>query len=341
MFYGINPKPVAQIGLGEIPQWSGIPYQSDFADLFQTGGVIDDMPANRHSMRDRDVRLTASEFVLTPAHARRLDKQGARHKYDHGHAVIVSGAPGQGGAARLAAKGALRVGAGLVSVFCEAASRAEHAAHLDAIMVKPFEDTAGFASRLQALRASAVCIGPNLGLGGQTELRLAQTLALGVPVCLDADALTLVSREADLEGKVVQAQTIMTPHEGELRRLIPDAFDHTSCRVTLAKTAAQKFRSVVLFKGAHTIVAHPDGACRLVDTTKSDHASWLATAGSGDVLAGMITGLMARGFDPFEAACIGAQLHVHCAAVIGPGLIASDIPDALPRVLSGIIATQD
>lgn len=279
-----------------------------------------------------------ADFTITADHTRRLNKFADQHKYDHGHAVIISGPPGQGGAARLAARGALRIGAGLVSVCCAPHSVPEHAARLDAIMVKPVDGDSGFADRFLTLKPTAVCVGPNLGLDAKSRSRLVKILPLPIPICLDADALTLLSREPELMQSVTHSQVVMTPHEGELRRLIPAAFDQTTCRVSLAKAAAQTFGCVVLFKGAKTIVARADGACVMINSTVSDDAAWLATAGSGDVLSGIITGLMARGFNAFEAAALGADVHVQCAAAIGAGLIAEDIPEALPRVLKRIIA---
>jgi hydroxyethylthiazole kinase-like uncharacterized protein yjeF len=279
-------------------------------------------------------------FSITADQARRLNKRGDQHKHEHGHAVIISGPAGQGGAARLAAYGALRIGAGLVSVFCSHQSVSEHAARLDAVMVKPFDGQSGLEEQLLALKPAAVCVGPNFGLGADSRSKLIQTLPVPIPICLDADAITLLAREPDLIRSSTQSQVVMTPHEGELRRLIPHAFDQTTCRITLAKTAAQEFGCVVLFKGETTIVAQPDGYCVAIDSRTFKYATWLATAGSGDVLSGLITGLMARGFEAFEAAAVGAHIHVQCADAIGPGLIAEDIPHAVPSVLRRIISSK-
>jgi hydroxyethylthiazole kinase-like uncharacterized protein yjeF len=273
-------------------------------------------------------------YRITDDARRLLSKSGDLHKYAYGHAIIVSGPSGQGGAARLAARGALRIGAGLVSVFCGQDSRVEHAARLDAIMVKTHTDDRGFGAQLSALKPSAVCIGPNLGLGETSRRQLAETLSLPSPLCLDADAITLIGQNPDLIKTASHPQVVMTPHAGELQRLIPVAFSQTTCRVALAKTAAHETGCCVLFKGVDTIIARPDGACVAVNSDQFAHAAWLATAGSGDVLAGFITGLMARGFDAFDAASLGAELHLHCAQAIGPGLIAEDLSEALPRVLA-------
>ncbi|WP_339759676.1 NAD(P)H-hydrate dehydratase [uncultured Sulfitobacter sp.] len=272
-------------------------------------------------------------FEMTDVHWQSLGKSGAGHKHRYGHAVVVSGPFGQGGAARLAARGALRIGAGLVSVVCRADAVAEHAAQLNAIMVKPYADDAGFLDHLTAIKPQAICIGPNLGLSSASKTQLAQALTLGLPMCIDADAITHLSDRSEPLPEVANRQSVMTPHEGELRRFIPEVFTETSCRVTLARRAADKAGCVVLFKGPDTVIAGPDHAPMIVSSKTFQHASWLATAGSGDVLAGFITGLLARGFDGFAAACLAAELHFRCAEAFGPGLIAEDIPEMLPKVL--------
>ena len=272
-------------------------------------------------------------FEMTDGHWQSLGKSGAGHKHRYGHAVVVSGPFGQGGAARLAARGALRIGAGLVSVVCRADAVAEHAAQLNAIMVKPYADDADFLDHLTAIKPQAICIGPNLGPSSASKTQLAQALTLGLPMCIDADAITHLSDRSEPLPEVANRQSVMTPHEGELRRFIPEVFTETSCRVTLARRAADKAGCVVLFKGPDTVIAGPDHAPMIVSSKTFQHASWLATAGSGDVLAGFITGLLARGFDAFNAACLAAELHFRCAEAFGPGLIAEDIPEMLPKVL--------
>ena len=279
-------------------------------------------------------------YRLTPQHRRMLGKSGAAHKYDHGHAVVVSGPPGQGGAARLAARGALRMGAGLVSVFTSPEGQPEHAARLDAIMVKSHK-SGTFAEQLSALKPSAICTGPNLGLDQTSAEQLFETLSLELPMCLDADAITHIARAPDRLGGISLSRSVMTPHEGELRRLIPEAFERTSCRTTLARTAARKMGCCVLFKGPDTIIARPDGGCVIVRSGPYPHAAWLATAGSGDVLSGFVTGLMARGFEAFDATALGAHLHLQAAQQVGPGLIAEDLPEALPAVLAQILTQKE
>ncbi|MCO4842467.1 MAG: NAD(P)H-hydrate dehydratase [Yoonia sp.] len=275
--------------------------------------------------------MVAANFEMLPQHWDRLNKSGDRYKQCYGHAAIVSGPSGKGGAARLAARGALRIGAGLVSVVCSDDARQEHAAHLDAIMVKPFGNSASFTDCLIDIGPDAMCIGPNLGLDHLAKTVFLDGLLQSCPKCIDADAITLLSQNPTLQ---LSPQDVMTPHEGELRRYIPAGFAQTSCRETLARIAAEKVNSVVLFKGSDTIIAAPNGACSVVTSQGYKNVSWLATAGSGDVLSGFITGLLARGFSAFDAACTGAYLHLECAELFGPGLIAEDIPEMLPRVFN-------
>ena len=272
-------------------------------------------------------------FEMTTSHWQALGKSGAAHKHRYGHAAVVSGPAGQGGASRLAARGALRIGAGVVSVLCQADAVPEHAAQLNAIMVKPYANTANFAAHLAGVNPQAVCIGPNLGCDSTGQSLLHDVLSLGLPACYDADAITLMASPSGFLPSISNAQSVLTPHEGELRRLIPEVFAKTSCRRILAQAAADKMGCVVLFKGPETVVAEPDTIPKIVSSQPFKHASWLATAGSGDVLAGFITGLLARGFDASEAACVAAHLHFCCADELGAGLIAEDIPEAMPKVL--------
>lgn len=271
---------------------------------------------------------TAPTFEMAQHHWDKLQKSGDRYKHLYGHAVVVSGPFGQGGAARLAARGALRIGAGLVSIACTHDAVAEHAAQLNAVMIKPFGGETSLEACLSRLTPSAICIGPNLGLDEAAKDKLADALAHPTPICADADAITLLSATQT----TLRPTDVMTPHEGELRRFIPNAYAQTTCRVSLAKAAAKKANCTVLFKGVDTIIAAPDGDCHTVSSRSFQHASWLATAGSGDVLAGFITGLLARGFTPIDAATIGASLHLKCAEAFGAGLIAEDIADMLPTV---------
>lgn len=281
--------------------------------------------------------------------------KGAGHKFSHGHAVIVSGGHGRAGAARLAARGALRIGAGLVTVASPADAMAETAARLDAVMLRQVGDACDLAEMLEDGRISAMCLGPGMGLGDRQADLVAVALGVGVkprptgagaegagvgveprPTVLDADALTLLARAPELFGALHRA-CVLTPHAGEFARLFPDLSarmqaDPAFSKIDATRAAAARTGAVVLFKGADTVIAAPDGRADLSAALQDRAAPWLATAGSGDVLAGFITGLLARGWPPFEAASTAAWLHVEAARSFGPGLIAEDLPDELPKV---------
>lgn len=301
-----------------------------------------------------------------------LGKRG--HKYDNGHALVLSGGPGAGGAARLAARGALRIGAGLVTIGCPPEALAENAARLDAVMLRLVADGAALAEALEDRRITAFCLGPGMGTGPREADLLAVALCLpvpgvtrdlgsrgaeggaggpgsspgrdrpGRPVVLDADALTILSQAPDLAA-ALHPRCVLSPHAGEFARLFPDIAAKLAApatkgpafsKVDATRKAAARAGCVVLFKGPDTVIADPSGRCAIHSAHDDRAAPWLATAGSGDVLAGFITGLLARDFDPFDAACTAAWLHVECARSFGPGLIADDLPEELPRVLRSL-----
>lgn len=267
--------------------------------------------------------------------------KAAGHKYAHGHALILSGGAGRTGAARLAARGALRIGAGLVTLGVPGSAQMEVAAQVTAIMLRRVDDADALAGVLEDTRLNALCLGPGLGLGDEQAALVAAALKGGRASVLDADALTLVARDASLFAALHEA-CVLTPHAGEFARLFPDIAAKLSAiptagpaysRVDATRAAAERAGCVVLFKGPDTVIAAPDGRCSVNAAVYDRAAPWLATAGSGDVLAGFITGLLARGVDPMHAAEAAAWLHVDCARRFGPGLIAEDIPEALPGVL--------
>ena len=272
---------------------------------------------------------------LTPEIIRALGKDPASHKYAHGHALILSGGPGKGGAARLAARGALRIGAGLVTVGCPPAAVAEHAAALTAIMVRPIAGAAGLTKALKDERLNALCVGPGLGLDRHARDLVLAVLASGRPAVLDADALSGFADDSDTLFAAIQGTAVLTPHGGEFRRLFPDLApgdEGGEAKRAAASAAASRAGATLLFKGTETVIAAPDGAVTVLSATGADAAPWLATAGSGDVLAGFITGLLARGFAPFDAARTAAELHLAAARRFGPGLIAEDLPEAIPGI---------
>ncbi len=245
------------------------------------------------------------------------------HKYDRGH-VIVSGGPWQcTGASRLAAYAALRSGAGLVSVACDAQSLPIYAASLQAVMTKQVTTEEEFAALVAPAQVRAVLIGPGAGISPATRARVLITLKAKKPAVLDADALRVFADAPDALFAAIDAPTILTPHAGEFAALFGEI---------QAGEAAQRSHAVVVLKGHRTLIAAPDG--RLAENCNA--TPFLATAGSGDVLAGISAGLLAQGMPAFEAACAAVWMHAEAANRIGPGLIAEDLADQLPAVLRGI-----
>ena len=282
--------------------------------------------------------------TLASADRGRLAKGVGSHKYSHGHALVVSGGAGQGGAGRLAARGALRIGAGLVTLGCPPAALQENAAQLTAVMLKPVEDAGALKAALGDGRLNALCLGPGLGIERAREL---VPVALGAEraTVLDADALTAFADEPETLFAMLRSHCVLTPHGGEFARLFPDIHAGLEAsterggrysKVDAVRDAAARSGCVVLCKGADTVVAAPDGRCSISSARYDRAAPWLATAGSGDVLAGFVTGLLARGFPPVEAAETAAWLHVECARSFGPGLIAEDLPEEVPKVLRAL-----
>jgi hydroxyethylthiazole kinase-like uncharacterized protein yjeF len=282
------------------------------------------------------------QIALSESMRANLAKSSQAHKYGHGHAVILSGGAGQGGAARLAARAALRVGAGLVTIAAPTASFYEQAAQLTAIMLAALPDSYSLRGLLQDERLNALCLGP--GLGRKRALEMVPAALWGArATVLDADALTAFDEEPELLFTQLHERVVLTPHMGEFRRLFPDLADALSTpetplphKIEATAKAAKRAGCTVLLKGAETTIADPSGKTALHSATGARAAPWLATAGAGDVLAGLITGLMARGLTPFDAACTGAWLHVEAARAFGPGLIAEDLPEMLPRVFREI-----
>ena len=262
------------------------------------------------------------------------------HKYGRGHCVVVSGPSHATGAARLAARAALRVGAGLVSVASPLESVSVNAAHLTAIMVKPFDGPHGLADLFDDTRLGTVVMGPGLGVGFATR-ELVETALAGPPwrkMVLDADALSVFADDPEaLFNRLRPGAAILTPHDGEFERLFPGLLDESDSRLEAARAAAARCGAVVLLKGADTVIAKP---------SPSEVGGWaainanapptLATAGSGDVLAGLIGGLFAQGLEAGLAAAAAAWLHGDAAARFGPGLIAEDIPEILPETLGAL-----
>jgi hydroxyethylthiazole kinase-like uncharacterized protein yjeF len=258
----------------------------------------------------------------------RLKPDGS--KYDRGYAVVLGGPINSTGAARLAARAALRIGAGLVSVACDATSLPVYAGALEAVMTKPVRDAANYGELLHDKRITALLLGPGAGLGERTGEFVLTALKSHRPCVLDADALTVFRHSQSMLFAAIAGPVLLTPHEGEFARL----FWEVSTRIEDAHRAARQANAVVLLKGADTVIAAPDG--RVVVNRAAPPQ--LATAGTGDVLAGLATGLMAQGMEAFEAACASVWFHAEAARRFGAGLIAEDLEREIPGILRDLVA---
>jgi len=250
------------------------------------------------------------------------------HKHRRGALAVVSGPASRTGAARLAARAGLRMGAGVVTVLSPPGAVMVHAIALEAVMVRAFADAQALALATSGMRAAI--IGPAAGVGEATADNVT-ALRNGVPaLVLDADALTSFRERPELLMAQTRSSDVLTPHEGEFERLWPGLL--RGGRDAAAQAASRASGAVVVLKGAETLIAAPDGRLAL----NPNGSRWLATAGSGDVLAGMIGGLLAQGTEAFDAACMAVWIHAAAGARFGPGLIAEDLPGLLPVELGDL-----
>ena len=257
------------------------------------------------------------------------------HKYSRGHTVVVSGGVSRTGAARLAARGALRAGAGLVTIASPKNALGVNAATNLAVMVQAVEEgAAGLTKFLADLRRNAVVLGPGGGVGPVMQKIVLAALAGKRAVVLDADALTSFAGKPAALAKAIKARegqaSVLTPHQGEFSILfnVIGEVAKVNSKVEEVRIAAQYMGAIVLLKGADTVVASPEGRVAVADNAPP----WLTTAGSGDVLAGMVAGLLAQGMPAFEATAAAVWLHGEAGNQVGPGLISEDLPEALPAV---------
>ncbi len=257
-----------------------------------------------------------------------LKQQTDTHKFKRGYAVIA-GAEVMTGATRLAARASQRAGAGYVVIASPEKASTLYRVSLSSVVVKGYRDTNGYKEILEDERTNSFLIGPGMGYAFGAQERVLQTLSLNKPTVLDADALSLFEGSSDLLFKSIQNNCILTPHEGEFSKLFPDIARQNIGKLNKARKAAEKSGAIVVLKGPDTIIASPRGRAVI----NSNAPSYLATAGSGDVLAGIITGYLAQGIDPFEAASLSVSLHGELANHCGVGLIAEDLVDAIPNVL--------
>lgn len=250
------------------------------------------------------------------------------HKHARGRLGVVSGKANQTGAARLAARAGLRIGAGVVRILCPPDAAAVIAPTIEAIMLTPFGSEEALSEA--AANLDAVVIGPAAGINDATRANVRALAETGVAMVVDADGLTVFEGWPTDLFEVLDRDDVLTPHEGEFRRLFPGLLDLG--RDAAAAEAAKRAGAVVVLKGAATVIAAPDGRLGVND----NGTPWLATAGSGDVLAGMIAGLMAQRMDSFDAARAAVWMHAEVARGFGPGLTAEDLPDRIPAVLAAL-----
>jgi ADP-dependent NAD(P)H-hydrate dehydratase / NAD(P)H-hydrate epimerase len=247
----------------------------------------------------------------------------AGNKYNRGHALISGGYP-MTGAARMAARAAARAGAGLTTIAVSEIALPIYATALTSIMVRPIAVPDDFQRLLDDRRFTAFLIGPGAGIGDETRARGRAMMETGRPTVLDADALTSFQDDPNLLFRAVAGAWVLTPHDGEFARL----FDASGDKLTRTRAAARLSGAVVVLKGSDTVIADPDGRAII----NANAPPTLATGGSGDVLSGIILGLLAQGMEPFLAAAAAVWLHGAAATEFGPGLIAEDLPELLPGV---------
>ncbi|HWQ86087.1 NAD(P)H-hydrate dehydratase [Brevundimonas sp.] len=250
------------------------------------------------------------------------------HKHARGRLGVVSGKATQTGAARLAARAGLRIGAGVVRILCPPDAAAVIAPAIEAIMLTPFGSAEALAEAAEGM--DTVVIGPAAGVNDATQANVRALAGTGAALVVDADGLTVFEGwPADLFA-VLDRDDVLTPHEGEFKRLFPDLL--AKGREAAAREASRRAGAVIVLKGPATVIAGPDGRLAV----NGNGVPWLATAGTGDVLAGMIGGLMAQRMDSFDAARAAVWMHAEAARSLGPGLISEDLPERLPLVLAAL-----
>ena len=271
------------------------------------------------------------------------------HKYRRGYTIVVSGSMSATGAARLAARGALRVGAGVVTIACPQDAVPIVAAHETAIMVRAISKDYGFSDIVGDKKVTSVLVGPGNGVGAATRSNVLAALGSQGAIVLDADALTSFESESRQLFEAIKNRrsnsVVMTPHEGEFSLLFKDVIgisaeiDSTSSSTRLENAiwASLVSGAVVVLKGPDTIIASPDGRAAI----NANAPPYLATAGSGDVLAGLIAGLLGQGMPTYEAAAAGVWMHGEAGALFGHGLIAEDLPEMMPEILQSLFTEID
>ncbi|MBV8429128.1 MAG: NAD(P)H-hydrate dehydratase [Hyphomicrobiales bacterium] len=262
------------------------------------------------------------------------------HKYDRGHALVLSGGIEGCGASRLAARAALRAGAGLVTLAVPTEALASQAAANCAVMVRRADGAQGWFALLADKRRNVAVLGPAAGVDEETATKVLDALAAERAVVIDADGLTSFAEKPTLlfdAIKEAKFPAVLTPHEGEFARLFHAAPEFVALgssaarldKLSRARLAARASGAIIVLKGPDTVIAAPDGRAAINENA----TPYLATAGAGDTLTGIIGGLLAQNMPAWEAACAGVWIHAQAASEFGPGLIAEDLSEALPRVL--------
>jgi len=284
--------------------------------------VVTDIGTPESVLSQIEPKTFENDPVLWSASLARPEHGG--NKYSRGHALIVGGYP-MTGAARLAARAAARVGAGLTTIAVPEVALPIYATALTSIMVTPLAAPTDFDSLLDDPRVTGFLIGPGAGVGPQTRARTLALLATRRATLIDADAITSFQDQPETLMNAIVGPCVMTPHEGEFKRL----FDPSGDKLTRTRRAAARSGAVIVLKGSDTVIAAPNGMAVI----NANAPATLATAGSGDVLSGLVLGLLTQGMEPFLAAAAAVWLHGAAANLFGPGLIAEDLPDLLPPVL--------
>ncbi|MGB4101573.1 MAG: NAD(P)H-hydrate dehydratase [Alphaproteobacteria bacterium] len=294
--------------------------------------VVVDIALDRDAMNNVALPLAENHPDLWQADLPRFLL--GQHKYDHGHALLLGGSV-MTGAARLAARAAQRVGTGLVTIAAEEAAASIYATNLDSVLVQRISHDVHWQQAVKDPKKTAMLLGPGAGVGEATLTKSILALTTKKPCVLDADALTSFSDMPDELFGYLYPETVLTPHMGEFNTLFGRNDRVDKC--TRALNAARISGGTILLKGADTVITTPRG----LGVINANAPPWLATAGSGDVLAGIIAGLMAQRVSAFAAACIGTWLHGAAAAEFNPGMIAEDLIDALPKTLAALRNAAD
>ncbi len=245
------------------------------------------------------------------------------NKYSRGHAVVFGGYP-LTGAARMAARAAARMGAGLTTIAVSDEALPIYATALESVMVKSITATHDREQLIFDNRVTAYLIGPGAGVTAETRKLVLQLLATGKPLVIDADAISVFQNDPKALFDAIHGPCVLTPHEGEFARI----FAMSGSREQRVNSAAEMAHATIVLKGAKTLIATPNNPLIVNESAPAN----LATAGTGDVLAGMILGLLAQRMRANLACAAAVWMHGVAANKFGKGLIAEDLPDLLPSV---------